>query len=68
MYVVNPDSVDVTKLKKVNTIIRNWLIYQKHFSVFGRSQDGCWYFVKTEALVKELDNMPFYLKLIDNFN
>ena len=68
MYIVNPEKLDVTKLYKCNTFIRDWLIYYQHLSLFGMSQDGHYYFARSDKLTKALSEMPWYLKIVDNLN
>ena len=63
MYVTNPEVIDKSKLYECNGIVGNYLIYEKHMSLFSRSE-GKWYFVKTEALLKAIEEMPLYQRVI----
>lgn len=64
MYVTNPQSIDKSKLYECNGVVGNYLIYEKHLPLFSRDKiQGKWYFVKTEALIKALEEMPFYFNL-----
>lgn len=62
MYVTNVKAIDKNKLYECNGIVGNYLIYEKHLPLFSRSE-GRWYFVKTEDLLKAIDEMPFYFNL-----
>lgn len=65
MYVINGKVLNPKRLYRCGKIIHDWLIYQKHFSVFSQADDGYYLFAKTEELKKALAEMPFYLKLIE---
>ena len=56
------------KVYKCNKLIRDWLIYQKHISILGQSEDGNWLFARTDKLKEALKDIPIYLKLVDNLN
>lgn len=64
MYVTNPQIVDKNKLYECNGIVGNYLIYEKHLPLFSRDKsEGKWYFVKTDALLKAIEEMPFYFNI-----
>lgn len=64
MYVTNPESIDKNKLYECNGIIANYLIYERNIPLFSRDKSqGKWYFAKTDALLKALEEMPFYCNL-----
>jgi hypothetical protein len=67
MYVVNPEKTDVTRLYKCQKLISDWLIYTEHISPFGRSQDGQFYFAKTEKLKEALERLPLHLRVVEFF-
>lgn len=64
MYVTNPEVIDKSNLYECNGIVGNYLIYEKHLPLFSRDKsEGKWYFVKTEALLKAVSEMPFYYNI-----
>lgn len=63
MYVINPSAISQGRLYECSGVIANWLIYTRHFPLFGKSQAGKFIFVKTPALEKALEEMPFHLKV-----
>lgn len=66
MYVLNPTTIDEKRLYECNGVIANWLIYEKHFPLFGRRKDGKFLFANTEELKKALDSIPFYMNITKN--
>lgn len=67
MYVTNPKSIDKSKLYVCNGIIANYLIYEKHLPLFARDKSACQYFfVKTEGLLKAVEELPFYYRIAKN--
>lgn len=64
MYIVNPEILDESKYFVCNGVIAEYLIYEKHLPLFSRKKEmGKWYFAKTDALLKAIDEMPFWLNL-----
>ncbi len=69
MYVLNVmKHFDPEKVYKCNHFIKDWLIYAKYLSLLGQSEEGYWLFARTNQLKKALDEMPFYLKMVDTLN
>lgn len=64
MYLTNVEAIDKNKLYECNGIIANYLIYERHLPLFSRDKsEGKWLFVKTDALLKAIEEMPFYFNL-----
>lgn len=63
MYVVNPEKIDISKLYLCSGVEAEWLIYEQHLPVFGKTKDGRFYFAKTDKLNMALEEMPFWLKV-----
>lgn len=64
MYVTNVEAIDKNKLYECNGIVGNYLIYEKNLPLFSRDKsEGKWYFVKTDALLKAIEEMPYYYNI-----
>lgn len=61
MYIVNPESIDSSKLYECNGIIANYL--KERGFVFLSKKDGKWIFMKTDKLLEVLSEMPFYYNI-----
>jgi len=69
MYVLNVmKHFDPEKVYKCNHFIKGYLVYTKHLSVLGQSEEGHWLFARTDVLKEALETMPLYLKMVDNLN
>lgn len=65
MYVTNPEAIDKNKLYECNGIIANYLIYERNIPLFSRDKsEGKYFFVKTEALLKAIEELPFYYRIV----
>ena len=67
MYVTNVEAIDKNKLYECNGIVGNYLIYEKHLPLFARDKSvGKYFFVKTEALLKAVEEFSFYYSIVKN--
>lgn len=64
MYVTNPEVIDKNKLYECNGVIGAYLVNERNIPLFSREKRvGKWYFIKTKALLKAIEEMPFYYNI-----
>jgi len=63
MFIVNPEEQDLSKLYSCNGLIATELIYTHKLPLYGKGLKGENYFAKTDALLKALENLPFWMHI-----